>query len=87
MMDHLSCLGPIDPQIEKDGKLVPALSYLNQYERLNKKAQEGVLTAADWPEEFPTEAAQARERKRLHEVIAEMVQWKASGNRHVMGKA
>ncbi|MYL10817.1 MAG: serine dehydrogenasease, partial [Cenarchaeum sp. SB0669_bin_11] len=28
MMDHFSCLGPIDPQIEKDGKLVPALSYL-----------------------------------------------------------
>ena len=48
MMDHLSCLGPIDPQIEKDGKLVPALSYLNQYERLNKKAQEGVLTTAEY---------------------------------------
>ena len=31
MMDHLSCLGPIDPQIERDGKLVPALSYLNQF--------------------------------------------------------
>ena len=42
---------------------------------------------SSWPEEFPTEEAQARERKRLHEVIAEMVQWKASGNRHVMGKA
>ena len=48
MMDHLSCLGPIDPQIEKDGKLVPALSYLNQYERLNKKAQKGVLTTAEY---------------------------------------
>ena len=48
MMDHLSCLGPIDPQIEKDGKLVPALSYLNQYERLNRKAQEGVLTTAEY---------------------------------------
>ena len=30
MMDYFSCLGPIDPQIEKDDKLVPALSYLNQ---------------------------------------------------------
>ena len=48
MMDHLSCLGPIDPRIERDGKLVPALSYLNQYERLNKKAQEGVLTTAEY---------------------------------------
>ena len=48
MMDHLSCLGPIDPQIEKDGKLVPALSYLDQYERLNKKAQEDELTTAEY---------------------------------------
>ena len=48
MMDHLSCLGPIDPQIEKDGKLVPALSYLNQYERLNRKAQKGELTTAEY---------------------------------------
>ena len=48
MMDHLSCLGPIDPQIEKDGKLVPALSYLNQFERLNQKAAEGALTTAEY---------------------------------------
>ena len=48
LMDHLSCLGPIDPQIEKDGKLVPALSYLQQFERLNMKAQEGQLTTAEY---------------------------------------
>lgn len=48
MMDHLSCLGPIDPQIEKDGKLVPALSYLNQFERLNQKATDGALTTAEY---------------------------------------
>jgi len=48
LMDYYSCLGPIDPQIEKDGKLVPALSYLNQFERLNKKAQEGKLTSAEY---------------------------------------
>lgn len=48
MMDHLSCLGPIDPQIEKDEKLVPALSYLNQFERLNQKAQRGQLTTAEY---------------------------------------
>lgn len=48
MMDHLSCLGPIDPQIEKDEKLVPALSYLNQFERLNQKAQKGQLTTAEY---------------------------------------
>ena len=48
MMEHLSSLGPIDPQIERDGKLVPALSYLNQFERLNNKAQAGALTTAEY---------------------------------------
>lgn len=48
LMDFFSCLGPIDPQIEKDGKLVPALSYLNQFEKLNKKATKGELTSAEY---------------------------------------
>ena len=48
MMDYFSCLGPIDPQIEKDGKLVPALSYLNQFEQLNEKAKAGTLTSAEY---------------------------------------
>ena len=48
LMDYFSCLGPIDPQIEKDGVLVPALSYLNQFERLNKKAEGGTLTSAEY---------------------------------------
>ena len=48
MMDHLSCLGPIDPQIQRDGNLFPALSYLNQFERLNRKSEEGELTTAEY---------------------------------------
>ena len=48
LMDYFSCLGPIDPQIERDGKLVPALSYLNEFERLNAKAVEGKLTSAEY---------------------------------------
>ena len=47
-MDQLSCLGPIDPQIEKDGQLVPALSYLIQYERLKERARSGELTTAEY---------------------------------------
>jgi len=47
-MDHFSCLGPIDPQIVKDGQLIPALSYLNQYDRLNKKASSGKLTSVEY---------------------------------------
>src|SRR5881296_2330656 len=38
MMDYFGCLGPIDPQVERDGKLVPALSYLVQFERLKERA-------------------------------------------------
>ena len=49
MMDYFSCLGPIDPQIERpDGSLIPALSYLNQFERLNEKARKGELTTAEY---------------------------------------
>ncbi|MFH0982724.1 MAG: ATP-dependent Clp protease proteolytic subunit [Planctomycetota bacterium] len=47
MMDYFSCLGPIDPQIERNGKLVPALSYLVQFERLKKKSEDGTLTTAE----------------------------------------
>ena len=47
-MNYFSCLGPIDPQIEKDGKLVPALSYLNQYERLCEKAESGELNTVEF---------------------------------------
>lgn len=47
MMDYFSVLGPIDPQIVKDGRLIPALSYIIQYERMIEKAKTGELTNAD----------------------------------------
>jgi hypothetical protein len=47
MMDYFSVLGPIDPQVEKDGRLIPALAYLIQYNRLIEKAAAGGLTTAD----------------------------------------
>ena len=37
LMDYFSCLGPIDPQLLKDDRFIPALSYLSQYEQLRKK--------------------------------------------------
>ena len=40
-----------------------------------------------WPEEFPTEEAQARERKRLHGIIERMVPWKATHDEQVIGEA
>lgn len=47
LMDYHSVLGPIDPQVERAGMLVPALSYLHQYEVLQVKSTEGTLTTAD----------------------------------------
>jgi ClpP class serine protease len=47
-MDYASMLGPIDPQIQTNsGNWVPALGYLEQYDRLVEKADEGTLTSAE----------------------------------------
>jgi membrane-bound ClpP family serine protease len=49
MMDYFSRLGPIDPQVvNKEGKLVPALSYLVQYQKLLEKDRQGELTTAEF---------------------------------------
>ena len=46
-MDYYSRLGPIDPQIEIEGRMVPASGYLVQYERLVEKAQRGDITTVE----------------------------------------
>jgi hypothetical protein len=47
-MDYASTLGPIDPQVmNKAGQWVPALGYLEQYNRLVEKSAEGSLTTAE----------------------------------------
>lgn len=46
-MDYYSVLGPIDPQVRKGDRYVPALGYLEQYNRLSKAAAAGQLTTAD----------------------------------------
>jgi ClpP class serine protease len=58
-MDYYSCLGPIDPQLErkaKDGSTtyVPALSYLSQYARLVRKSLEGTMSTAESPSFKPS---------------------------------
>ena len=40
-----------------------------------------------WPEEFPTEEEQARERKRLHRIIEEMVPWEATNDERILNEA
>ncbi len=47
-MDEFSRLGPIDPQIVKNGKLVPALSYVAQYRRFLKRARAGRLSEGEF---------------------------------------
>ena len=47
-MDYFSVLGPIDPQVERpDGKMIPALGYLEKYKELVEKSQRGTLTTAE----------------------------------------
>jgi hypothetical protein len=49
LMDYSATLGPIDPQLPRPGSLmnVPALGYLEQFDRLIKKSGNGTLTAAE----------------------------------------
>ncbi len=46
-MDDYSVLGPIDPQLEREGRMIPAVGYLEQYERLIRKSARGSLTTAE----------------------------------------
>ncbi|MHB8468284.1 MAG: SDH family Clp fold serine proteinase [Gaiellaceae bacterium] len=47
-MDYASALGPIDPQVQnRAGQWVPALGYLEQYDRLIQKSRDGTLTTAE----------------------------------------
>lgn len=48
-MDYYSRLGPIDPQVpDANGRLVPALGYIKQWEQLIDKANEGSLNTAEY---------------------------------------
>jgi putative DNA methylase len=42
---------------------------------------------SSWPERFPTEDDQKRERDRLHKIIEAMVPWEASTNEHILNNA
>ncbi len=51
-MNYFSCLGPIDPQVERniDGqkRLVPALSYINQYNKFIQNAQQNNISSVEF---------------------------------------
>lgn len=46
-MDYASTLGPIDPQVLKHGSFVPAVGYLEQYDRFVERSRGGDLTTAE----------------------------------------
>ena len=47
-MDYFSILGPIDPQVgHANGRQVPAMGYLSQYNKLIEKADNGILNTAE----------------------------------------
>ncbi|MCG3132404.1 MAG: hypothetical protein FLDDKLPJ_03243 [Phycisphaerae bacterium] len=48
-MDYYSILGPIDPQVHQRGRghLIPALGYLEQFNRLIDKSKRGTLSVAE----------------------------------------
>jgi hypothetical protein len=46
-MDYFSVLGPIDPQLEREGAMVPALGYIEKYNELVAKSLAGKLSAAE----------------------------------------
>ncbi|VFB14362.1 Serine dehydrogenase proteinase [Bacteroides heparinolyticus] len=49
LMDYLSVLGPIDPQVRnKEGHWVPALGYLDKIYDLLEKAQKGEISQAEF---------------------------------------
>ena len=47
-MDYFPAWDPMDSQAERGGKLVPALPFIQQFERLDQKAAQGDLTTAEY---------------------------------------
>jgi hypothetical protein len=73
-MDYFACLGPIDPQVEKEGKLVPVLSYLLEFERLNKKARTGKLTTAEFALINKLDLAELHQFQQARELSIELLE-------------
>ncbi|MCC6175480.1 MAG: serine dehydrogenasease [Chloroflexi bacterium] len=79
-MDYASTLGPIDPQVRNRAEQwVPALGYLEQYNRLIQKSADGTLTTAELAyliENFdPAELYQYEQERELS--IALLEEWLA----------
>jgi hypothetical protein len=73
LMDYFSCLGPIDPQVEKDNNLVPALAYIYEFDRLNEKAEKGQLTSAEYALLSKIDLGELYQFKQARELSVELI--------------
>lgn len=77
LMDYASMLGPIDPQVVKRDRLVPAVGYLEQYERFVRRSRQGALTTAEltyFVQNFDAAELYAYEQERELSVVM-LVEW------------
>lgn len=74
-MDYFSVLGPIDPQVKnKEGNFVPALGYLDKVNELIKKANDGVLTDAEFLILKDFDLAELRAYEQAKELTIDLLQ-------------
>lgn len=92
-MDYYSVLGPIDPQVlSREGKLVPALGYLDKINELIQKSHDGTLSQAEFIllKEFDLAELRAYEQAKeltIDQLKKWLVQYKFKNwNRHKNGK-
>ena len=76
-MNYYSVLGPIDPQImNKDGKLVAALGYLDKINELLQKAKDNTITQAEFLILKDFDLAELRSYEQAKELAIDMLkQW------------
>ena len=76
VMDHYSRLGPIDPQVWRNDRPVPALADLNQFQKLNEKAQQNQLTAVEFALIGKLDLGELYEYEQARELTIELlVKW------------
>lgn len=73
LMDYHSCLGPIDPQLVRDDRLVPALSYLAQYENLIRKSEQSALSTAELVLLEKLDLAELHQFKLAHDLSVDLL--------------
>lgn len=79
LMDYHSCLGPIDPQLVRDGRLVPALSYLAQYKNLIEKSEQETLSTAELVLLAKLDLAELHQFQLAHDLSVDLLKrWRTS---------